>query len=189
MVRERTRSGRSLLCDTASEEYQLSVGNKLSDSINGRTHKCTNGRTGSITNRGAILVQNTTFLYVEDDPRSREVMNLLMTKAMRVKNLIIFEDSANFDSRLKELDQRPDVFLLDIHVLPYDGFGMLDMIRRNPELKDAKVIALTASVMNEEVDAMQARGFDGAIGKPLSISTFPALIERVVKNEAVWHIV
>jgi CheY-like chemotaxis protein len=108
---------------------------------------------------------------------------------MRVKNLIIFEDSANFDSRLKELDQRPDVFLLDIHVLPYDGFGMLDMIRRNPELKDAKVIALTASVMNEEVDAMQARGFDGAIGKPLSISTFPALIERVVKNEAVWHIV
>jgi CheY-like chemotaxis protein len=138
---------------------------------------------------GDILIQNTTFLYVEDDPRSREVMKLLMTKAMKVKNLIIFEDSANFNSRLKDLQQRPDVFLLDIHVLPYDGFGMLDMIRQNPDLKEAKVIALTASVMNEEVDAMRAKGFDGAIGKPLSMSTFPRLIERIVMNEPVWHIV
>jgi CheY-like chemotaxis protein len=138
---------------------------------------------------GDILIQDTTFLYVEDDPRSREVMKLLMTKAMRVKNLIIFEDSANFNSRLKDLQQRPDVFLLDIHVLPYDGFGMLDMIRQNPDLKEAKVIALTASVMNEEVDAMRAKGFDGAIGKPLSMSTFPRLIERIVMNEPVWHVV
>ena len=135
------------------------------------------------------MIQNTTFLYVEDDPRSREVMKLLMTKAMRVKNLIIFEDSANFNSRLKDLQQRPDVFLLDIHVLPYDGFGMLNMIRQNPDLKEAKVIALTASVMNEEVDAMRAKGFDGAIGKPLSMSTFPRLIERIVMNEPVWHVV
>jgi CheY-like chemotaxis protein len=138
---------------------------------------------------GDILIQDTTFLYVEDDPRSREVMKLLMTKAMRVKNLIIFEDSANFNSRLKDLQQRPDVFLLDIHVLPYDGFGMLNMIRQNPDLKEAKVIALTASVMNEEVDAMRAKGFDGAIGKPLSMSTFPRLIERIVMNEPVWHVV
>jgi CheY-like chemotaxis protein len=135
------------------------------------------------------MMENMTFLYVEDDPRSREVMNLLMTKVMKVKELVLFEDSTDFGIRIEGLAQNPDVILLDIHVKPHDGFAMLNMIRQEPALKHAKVIALTASVMNEEVEAMRARGFDGAIGKPLSISSFPGLIERIVSGEAVWHIV
>lgn len=135
------------------------------------------------------MVTNSSFLYVEDDPRSREVMALLMTKAMKVKELVIFEDSVNFDSRVNDLEQKPNVVLLDIHVTPLDGFAMLDIIRRNQALEDARVIALTASVMNEEVEVMRARGFDGAIAKPLSITSFPGLIERIVAGESVWHIV
>jgi CheY-like chemotaxis protein len=116
-------------------------------------------------------------------------MELMMTKVMRVKELVVFEDSVNFDGRIKELAYKPDVILLDIHVTPHDGFAMLDFVRQNREMKDAKVIALTASVMNEEFEAMRARGFDGAIGKPLSMASFPGLIERIVRGEAVWHIV
>jgi len=138
---------------------------------------------------GAVMVANSSFLYVEDDPRSREVMKLLMSKVMKVKDLVILEDSTDFEVQLNSLLRKPDVFLLDIHVKPFDGFAMLDIIRRNEVYGDAKIIALTASVMNEEVEAMRARGFDGAIGKPLSMSTFPGLIERIVVGEAVWHIV
>jgi CheY-like chemotaxis protein len=136
-----------------------------------------------------MMTEHTTFLYVEDDPRSREVMNLLMTKVIKVKELVLFEDSADFGLRLNDLTREPDVILLDIHVKPHDGFAMLNMIRREPALKNAKVIALTASVMNEEVEAMRSRGFDGAIAKPLSMTSFPGLIERIVAGEAVWHIV
>jgi CheY-like chemotaxis protein len=136
-----------------------------------------------------MTVENTSFLYVEDDRRSREVMRLIMTKAMQIKNLDILNDSLNFKAQLNNLIQRPDVFLLDIQVEPHDGFAMLRMIRETAEFKQAKVIALTASVMNEEVEAMRIRGFDGAIAKPLNISTFPELIERIVAGEAVWHIV
>lgn len=135
------------------------------------------------------MISESSFLYVEDDPRSREVMELLMTKVMRVKGLVIFEDSVDFDGRISALPEKPDVVLLDIHVKPHDGFSMLDIIRQNQALKDVKVIALTASVMNEEVEAMRARGFDGAIGKPLSMASFPGLIERIVRGESVWHIV
>lgn len=115
-------------------------------------------------------------------------MKLLMTRAMHVKHLDIFEDSKNFSARLSDLTYNPDVILLDIHVRPYDGFDMLNMIRETPELKEAKVIALTASVMNEEVEAMRTRGFDGAIAKPLSMTSFPGLIRRIVAGEEVWHI-
>lgn len=132
--------------------------------------------------------ENISFLYVEDDPRSRQVMELIMKKAMKVQHLFLFEDSSNFMERVRALPQQPDVILLDIHVTPYDGFAMLHMVRKDAALKDAKVIALTASVMNEEVEALRAQGFDGAISKPLSVSLFPGLIGRVVAGEPVWHI-
>lgn len=134
------------------------------------------------------MLGDVSFLYVEDDPRSRQVMDLIMTKAMKVQNLFMFEESSNFVMRVKELPKQPDVILLDIHVTPYDGFTMLQLVREDADLKNAKVIALTASVMNEEVEALRARGFDGAISKPLSVSLFPGLIERIVAGESVWHI-
>lgn len=136
-----------------------------------------------------MTVANTCFLYVEDDNRSQEVMRLIMTRAMGVKSLVVFNDSFDFEDRINNLIYKPDVFLLDIHVAPFNGFEMLTMIRETAELNRAKVIALTASVMNEEVEKMRRHGFDGAIAKPLNVSTFPGLIERIVAGETVWHIV
>lgn len=135
-----------------------------------------------------MMNENISFLYVEDDPRSRQVMDLIMKKAMKVQNLYVFENSSDFMMRVKALPKQPDVILLDIHVTPHDGFTMLNMVREDEGLKGAKVIALTASVMNEEVEALRAQGFDGAISKPLSVSLFPGLIERVVAGESIWHI-
>lgn len=135
-----------------------------------------------------MMFENVSFLYVEDDPRSRQVMNLIMSKALGARYFTVFEDSRDFEVRLQAINPPPTVILLDVHVKPYDGFAMLDMVRQVPELQQSKVIALTASVMNEEVQRLRARGFDGAIGKPLSVAIFPGLMERIVAGESVWHV-
>jgi two-component system cell cycle response regulator DivK len=132
--------------------------------------------------------QQKSFLYVEDDSSSRMVMQLIMQKAMKVNNLVIFEDSHDFIARVKALPRPPQVALLDIHVRPYDGFAMLEILRADPDYKNTKIIALTASVTNEEVEQLRTSGFDGAIGKPLRVSTFPGLLERILNGEEVWHI-
>jgi CheY-like chemotaxis protein len=87
------------------------------------------------------MIDNVSFLYVEDDTRSRQVMELIMTKAMKVQNLVMFEESSDFIARVKALPKQPDVILLDIHVTPHDGFVMLNMIRRDTALKETTVIA------------------------------------------------
>ncbi len=51
---------------------------------------------------------------------------------------------------------KPDVILLDIHVKPYSGFEMLEMLRKMNGFVDVPVVALTASVMNEEVQKAEA---------------------------------
>lgn len=128
------------------------------------------------------------FLYVEDDPLSREIMKMMMVNMLHVTQLSLWEDSHNFLDRLKALKPQPTVILLDIHMKPYTGFQMLEMIRELDTFGGAKVVALTASVMNEEVKKLREVGFDGAIGKPISVQTFPSLITRIVQGETVWHI-
>lgn len=128
------------------------------------------------------------YLYVEDDLCSRQVMQMIMEKAMQVEHLVIFENSENFMERVRALSVLPDIILLDVHVQPHNGFDMLNMLREDPGLRDARVIALTASVMNEEVEELRQGGFDGAIAKPLSIQTFPDLMRCIIAGETVWHI-
>ncbi|MBI3161325.1 MAG: response regulator [Chloroflexi bacterium] len=135
-----------------------------------------------------VSVKEAFFLYVEDDASNRTVMNLIMEKAMGARNLVIFEDSANFMERVRALPKCPDAFLLDIHVHPYNGFEMLKQLRTDPEYRHVKVIGLTASVTNEEVEELRDAGFDGAIGKPLNISTFPDLMARILKGETIWFV-
>jgi CheY-like chemotaxis protein len=127
-------------------------------------------------------------LCVEDDASNRLVMKLLVEKTLNAKRYVIFENSADFISRLRDLPVRPDIILLDIHVSPFNGFQMLKLIREDAVYGDTKVVALTASVMNEEVERLRKSGFDGAIGKPITLSTFPVVIERILNGESIWQV-
>ncbi|MCI0711744.1 MAG: response regulator [Chloroflexi bacterium] len=128
------------------------------------------------------------YVYVEDDQLSREVTQMIFENAMGVERLWIFEDSDNFVQRVKALPSVPDIFLLDIYMSPLSGFEILKMIRSDDELRQSLVVALTASVMSDEVELIKSAGFDGAIGKPLSVTTFPDLIRRILKGEEIWYI-
>jgi CheY-like chemotaxis protein len=65
---------------------------------------------------------------------------------------------------------------------------MLKMLREESDYADARIVALTASVMNEEVTLLRERGFDSIIAKPINVSSFPKLLERLVQGESVWHV-
>ncbi len=128
------------------------------------------------------------YVYVEDDPLSREIMQMIMETALGIQTVTTFEDSQDLLARVEAIVGNPIVFLLDIHVKPYNGFEILEMLRSNPVYRNAKIIALTASVMQEEVEKLRQSGFDSAIAKPISIQTFPTLLERVVGGEALWYV-
>ncbi len=127
------------------------------------------------------------FLYVENDELSREVMKALLTRSLGYRDVTMFETSAHFERHLESLSHKPDVIFLDIHIEPIDGFEMLKMIRRNKNYYATPVIALTASVMNEEVRRLREAGFDGAIAKPINFDTFSNALDRILNGEQIWN--
>lgn len=132
--------------------------------------------------------QKPILVYVEDDENSILVMKMVVERVMGLPTLHVLQSSTDFVQRVKGLGVVPDVFLLDIQMKPYDGVELLSMLRKDPQFKCSKVIALTASVTNEEVSLLKSGGFDGAIAKPLNIEAFPGLIAKIMNGERVWHI-
>jgi CheY-like chemotaxis protein len=129
-----------------------------------------------------------TFLYVEDDELSREIMQLLVVKALGYPYLTLFESNVNFMEQVRALPRIPDVIFLDIQMYPYDGYEMLKMLRSDPAYQQCKIIAMTASVMATDVEALRTAGFDGLIGKPIMRQVFPDLLKRILQGEAVWFV-
>lgn len=127
-------------------------------------------------------------LYVEDDPLSRRVMSMLLAGRLGLSDVTIFDDSTDFEARVDALDPKPDIVFLDIQVEPYDGFAMLDMLRRMEWVNGTPIIALTASVMNEEVQQLRTAGFNGCLAKPLDLSTFQDTFQRLLAGEVIWRI-
>jgi CheY-like chemotaxis protein len=128
------------------------------------------------------------FLYVEDDASSSEVMEMLLAYRLGYSKVTIFEDSTDFLNKLNRLTTSPSVFFLDIHIKPYDGFEMLKMIRNHERYAQATVIAVTASVMNEEIETLRAADFDGVISKPIDPDLFPDLVAAILDGKKVWQI-
>ena len=132
--------------------------------------------------------QKPVLVYVEDDENSIFVMKMVVERIMKLPLLHVLESSADFVKQVKSLGVVPDLFMLDIQIKPYNGFELLSMLRSDPQFSKCKVIALTASVTNEEVSLLASGGFDGAIAKPLNIEVFPDLITRIIRGERVWYI-
>jgi CheY-like chemotaxis protein len=134
------------------------------------------------------MKKDLSILYVEDDPMSRMVMQMLLKGRMQLEHVTIFEDSSNFMNKAAAIVPPPDVIFLDIHMQPLDGFEMLKLLRTTATFDNTPVVAMTASVMNEEVAKLQTSGFDGCIAKPIDKNSFPQLLDRILQGEKVWSI-
>ncbi len=126
-------------------------------------------------------------LYVEDEPRSRRVMEMIV-RDLDLGGLYLFEDSTAFIERALLLAPPPDVIFLDIHVRPLSGFEMLALLRAQAAFERTPIVAMTASVMSEEVRQLQQAGFDGCLAKPLDLDSFPELLDRILQGEHLWRI-
>lgn len=126
-------------------------------------------------------------LYVEDNDLSREIMQMVI-EDYEGYELTMLDDSNNFNARVKALPQA-DIVLLDIHVQPLDGFEMLQVLREMDQYKNIPIVALTASVMNEEVAKLRTVGFNGAIAKPIDQNTFEEYLSQILGGKEVWSII
>ena len=123
-------------------------------------------------------------LVIEDDANNLMVATDLL-RMVGIK-YINARASGRLGIKMAEIMPRVDLILLDIQ-LPYeDGYSVLRQIRMHPQLKDTRVLAVTANVLPQDEARARAAGFDGFIGKPLDFDRFPQQILAVLEGQEVW---
>lgn len=135
------------------------------------------------------MLEHISILYIEDDRLSREIVERLVRKSLKIGHLHVMDMTENYLDRVKALHPRPQVILLDIHMHPYSGFDVLRQLRAEPGFASARIVALTASVTNRDLQVLREHGFDAAIAKPVRITTFPQLLQRIINGENIWTVV
>lgn len=134
-----------------------------------------------------VQISHPVILYVEDDPNSQKVIEILIRQVMGFKHLTIFTDTEKFADRLRILTPKPNLIFLDLQLRPIDGYEAITIIRQ--ELSSTtRVIAMTANVMSHDVVQLREFGFNGLIGKPIISNVFPRLVETILEGKEVWYI-
>ena len=80
------------------------------------------------------------------------------------------------------LEKKPDLILCDIMMPELDGFGVLHMIQKIPELQDTPFIFLTAKTEQSDIRKGMSLGADDYIPKPFDAADLLAAVETRLKR-------
>jgi PAS domain S-box-containing protein len=112
-------------------------------------------------------------LVADDNPAGRE----LVREGLGDDAAAIIEAANGIEALRKIRETRPHLVLLDIQMPQMDGYTVLREIRRDPALKDLRVVALTAFAMQGDRERALDAGFDDYITKPVTVAKLKAQLE------------
>lgn len=123
-------------------------------------------------------------LVIDDNPDIREntaeILDLAGYKIFTAEN-----GKRGVDLVLKE---KPDVIICDIMMPELDGYGVLHLLRKNPETSNIPFIFLTAKTERREFRKGMEMGADDYITKPFEdIELLNAIEVRLKKVEILDH--
>jgi two-component system, cell cycle response regulator DivK len=107
-------------------------------------------------------------LIIEDNEKNMK----LVRDVLQVKGYETLEAGTAEDGIRLALERTPDLVLMDIQLPGMNGIDALAVLRGNPATVRIPVVAVTASVMQQDRKQITEAGFDGYIGKPINLREF-----------------
>ena len=105
-------------------------------------------------------------LVVDDDMPTLEVMELILRKIGCVP--LVAENGWDAMQMIK--DHMPELVLMDVMMSPLNGWDLLELMVRDPELQNVPVILFTAKRLEEEEISRYGSSVAGVLEKPISPS-------------------
>ena len=119
-------------------------------------------------------------LIIEDNPTNMELMVYLLT-AFGYTPLAAYDGVSGVESAR---ENTPDLIICDVHLPKLDGYGVVAALKRDPQLGQVPVLAVTALAMVGDRERLLAAGFDGYIAKPIEPDTFVTQLEAFLPAAA-----
>jgi CheY-like chemotaxis protein len=123
------------------------------------------------------VADNIKVLYIEDNAVNARVVSAALTN--RGGYDILVSKTAEEGLTLAE-QKMPDIILLDINLPGIDGYTALKEIRNIKAISSIPVLAVTAKVMDQDIEEGKKAGFDDYLAKPININLLYETIDKHV---------
>jgi len=116
-------------------------------------------------------------LIVEDNEKNRT----LVKDVLEYHGYEVIEAGNGKEGIKMAKENNPDLILMDIQMPVMDGIAALNILRKDPEMKGVKIIALTSLAMKGDKEKVMEEGFDDYIAKPIDIRRLPELVKKALE--------
>jgi two-component system cell cycle response regulator DivK len=120
-----------------------------------------------------------TILIVEDNDKNMK----LARDILQSQGYVTLEAVTGEEGVRLAREHRPDLVLMDIQLPGISGIEALRQLRASSETAAIPVVAVTASVMQTDRREIVDAGFDGYIGKPISLRPFIEAVREHVQRK------
>jgi len=117
-------------------------------------------------------------LIVEDNKKNLK----LVRDVLQVKGYETLEAGTAEDGLKLARALAPDLILMDIQLPGMNGIDALRALRAEPATVAIPVIAITASVMQQDRQENLRTGFNGFIEKPINLRKFLDTVQQTLKG-------
>ena len=115
--------------------------------------------------------------YIEDNPASRELIKTLLEDYPHIELLTASTAEQGIEIAQSQL---PELLFIDIDLPNISGISAVKILKQDPNLSNAKMYALSADVLPDQIDKGMAAGFDAYLTKPVEIRELIRVIEEAV---------
>jgi two-component system cell cycle response regulator DivK len=119
-------------------------------------------------------------LIVEDNDKNLK----LVRDVLQVKGYQTIEAGTGEDGIALARERHPDLILMDIQLPGINGIEALKLLRADASTARIPVIAVTASVMQQDRNLITEAGFDGYIGTPINLKEFIETVRTMLERHA-----
>ena len=117
-------------------------------------------------------------LIVEDNEKNLK----LVRDVLEVKGFATIEAGTGEDGIKLAASRKPDLILMDIQLPGISGIEALKALRADPKTAPIPVVAVTASVMQQDRKLITEAGFDGYVSKPINIKEFLEAVRTTLEG-------
>jgi two-component system, cell cycle response regulator DivK len=117
-------------------------------------------------------------LIVDDNENNRK----LARDVLEFAGFETVEATGGVEAVALTLEHRPDLVLMDIRMPDLSGTEALKLLREDSRTAEIPIVALTSSTMRGDEERFISEGFDGYLGKPISVREFPDQVRGFLKD-------
>ena len=119
--------------------------------------------------------------YIEDNPANLRLVERIVSYRPGLTLLSAVQGRHGLELAR---DHQPRAIVLDLHLPDLDGTEVLARLRGDPSTRDIPVVIVSADATPGQVTRLLAQGADAYLTKPLDVSEFLALLDRLFNRTA-----